>query len=99
MRRAIAAVLGGILLAIWLQGCTSAALGPLDVTPALRQACTGAVDQEIQIIITVVEDAKAKGTLEKTTLNTFANACAGDTATEAACLTCTVAIIDQVYGK
>jgi hypothetical protein len=101
MRRTLGVVLGAVLLAVWLQGCTgiAAPLGRLGITFAVQQACGGASDQEIQSIITVVEGAKTKGTAKDTTLSVFAKECAADTATEAVCLTCTTAIIDQVYSR
>lgn len=102
MRRTITVVVGSILfVTVWLQGCTSTSptQGRLAVTSALRQSCNGAPDREIQAIITIVDDARTGGAAKNTTLGVFADACAGDAATEEGCITCTAAIIEQVYSQ
>lgn len=100
MRRVLAAVLGGMLVAGPMGGCASIGgpSGRLDVTYALRQACSGATVAEIKQVITVVEQAKVDGASKGTTLSVFYDVCGGDANTSAACIVCTAAIIDQVYG-
>jgi hypothetical protein len=100
MRRVLAAVLGGMLVAGPMGGCASigGSSGRLDVTYALRQACSGSTVPEIKQIMTVVEQARVDGTSKGATLSVFYSACGGDVTTSAACIVCTAAIIGQVYG-
>ena len=100
MRRVIAAVLGAILVAGPMGGCASIGgpSGRLDVTYALRQACSGSTVTEIKKVIDVVEQARVDGTSKGTTLSVFYEVCGGEATTSAGCIVCTAAIIDQVYG-
>ncbi len=101
MRHVMAALLGGLVLAGALQGCTSASAGTdrLGVTATLRQACGGASDTEIQTVIDMVEVARVNGATQETALLAFSQGCSGDAATAGPCMACTTAIINQVYTQ
>jgi hypothetical protein len=100
MRRVLAAALGAVLVAGPMGGCASIGgpSGRLDVTYALRQACSGSTANEIKRVITIVEKARVDGAPKAATLSVFSGVCGGDAATSSACVVCTTAIIEQVYG-
>ena len=81
-------------------GCSGDAVGQLDtqgrldVTPRLQRACPGITDALIDALIVSQEDLRLLGASKTQQLNKAVEDCL-DIST--LCLTCSIAIIDQVY--
>ena len=70
-------------------------LGRLDVTPTLREACAGVAggDPFIEAAISLAEDARLGGGSFSGALATVQSGCTFED-----CITCGIAIVNQVYG-
>ncbi len=86
-----------ILVLLGLAGCSGEGIGfgRLDVTPALQDGCDGVAggDPLIEATIQVAEEARLVGVL-------FADIVAAtlDSCTFEDCITCSLAILNQVFG-
>ena len=89
-----------IVVLLGLAGCSDGGVGQLDtqgrldVTPRLRRACSGITDALIDALIVSQEDIRLLGASKTQQLNRAVEDCL-DIST--LCLTCSIAIIDQVY--
>lgn len=81
-------------------GCSGEAVGQLDtqgrldVTPRLRRACPGFTDGEIDVLIVLVEDVRLFGDSRGQQLDAVFEECPNSS-----CVTCNIAIVDQVYDE
>ncbi|MCZ6654476.1 MAG: hypothetical protein O7D91_15785 [Planctomycetota bacterium] len=86
-----------IFVLLGLAGCSGEGIGfgRLDVTPALQDACDGVAggDPLIEATIHVVEEASLDGALYNDGVAATLDSC-----TFEACITCGVAVWNQVYG-
>lgn len=67
--------------------------GRLDISSDLRTLCRFDSDDEIAYGIATIENVRLAGATKAAALSAAGQACDSDS-----CLTCTVAIINQVYG-
>ena len=86
-----------ILVLLGLAGCSGEGIGfgRLDVTPALQESCAGVAggDPLIEAAIHVVEEERLDGFSYNDGVAAILDSC-----TFADCITCGVAVVNQVYG-